>query len=618
MRKKFIYVALIPLVILLIIVYVFHNTWIELGIEYAAEEVAGAKVEIDDLQLNFSPLGIELAKMQVANPQNTWRNLFETGKMEFAIDFNQLLRGKYIIELAEVNDLQIDTKRSTDGAIDKERNKRAILAGDKLSFSKLADDAIKNTVSIPPVFDLVKLKKGFNADSLVKALDMQTVKHIDTMKSRINNLTNQWSTIKNDFETQKQKVLDIEKQVKAINPSSLNNVQSITSAIATVDNAIKTVNEISSLIDTRSASVKGSIGNITSSVSMIDDYVKSDFDKLKGMAKLPSINTKGMANLLVGSEMYKRTKNYMRLADEARATVQEYQSEPEYESPPRMVGQDIKFPEERGYPKFWIKKIKITGGTSKSAEDYFRASGVAENISDNQLLTGLPISINLEGVGNDRRTLKLTGLLDRRSDIPFDKFTASLSNVPVGEFSLGNSNFLPTKITDAVMKSTVNISIPGNKIDATAEFNLQNMKLKFETEPKTLAEQITHQVLIGIDGLNIQLRAWNTNGIFDIALSTDLDERLAQRISALIGEEIIKLQNELRKKFDAVVQEQIQKFDKFYKEKLTEVQNQLGSYETLITDKLNIVENKKAELLEQLEKQKKGFVEDKLKGLFKK
>jgi len=618
MRRKFIYVVLIPIIILLIVVYIFHNTWIESGIEYAAEEVVGAKVEIDDLQLNFSPLGIEWTKIQVANPQNTWRNLFETGRVEFAIDFNQLLRGKYIIELAEVNDLQIDTKRSTDGAIDKERNRRAILAGDKLSFSKLADDAIKNTVSIPPVFDLVKLKKGFNADSLVKALDMQTVKHIDTMKSRINDLTNQWLVIKNDFETQKQKVLDIEKQVTAINPSSLNNVQSITSTITIVDNAIKAVNEISSLINTRSASVKGSIENITSSVSMIDDYVKSDFDKLKGMARLPSINTKGMANLLVGSEMYKRTKNYMRLADEARATVQEYQSEPEYESPPRMVGQDIKFPEERGYPKFWIKRIKITGGTCKSAEDYFRASGVAENISDNQLLTGLPISINLEGVGNDRRTLKLTGLLDRRSDIPFDKFTASLSNVPIGEFSLGNSNFLPTKITDAVMKSTVNISIPGNKIDATAEFNLQNMKLKFETEPKTLAEQIAHQVLIGIDGLNIQLRAWNTNGIFDIALSTDLDERLAQRISALIGEEIVKLQNELRKKFDAVVQEQIQKFDKLYKEKLAEVQNQLGSYQALFTDKLNIVENKKAELLEQLEKQKKGFVEDKLKGLFKK
>lgn len=617
MRKKFIYVVLIPLVILLIVVYLFHNKWIESGIEYAAEEVVGAKVEIDDLHLNLSPLGLEWAQMHVANPHNTWRNLFETGKVKFNIDFNQLLRGKYIIDEVEVNDVLIDTKRSTDGAIDKDRNNRAILAGEKLSFTKLADQAIKNTVTLPPVFDLVKLRKRFNADSLVKALDMRSVKYIDTLKTQMNDLTNQWNSIKNDFETQKQKVLDIEKQISAINPSALNNVQSISSAIVAVDNSIKTVNEIKEIVNTRSVSVKNNVVNFTSLVGRVDDHVKTDFEKLKGMARLPSINTKGMANLLVGNEMYKRAMNYMNWADYARATVKKYQPEPDKESPPRMKGQDIKFPETRGYPKLWIKKIKITGGSEKGASEYFRAAGTAENISDNQNITGAPINISLNGIGNNKRTLKLTGVLDRRNEIPVDKFSASLSNVPLSEFSLGNSNFLPSKITDAVMNSSIKISIPGNKIDATAELNLRNLKLHFEAEAKNLAEQIAREILLGIDGFNVQLRMWNTSGSFDIALSTDLDERLAQRISALIGEEIKKLQNELRQKFDAVVQREIQKFDAFYKSKLNDIQNQIDNYQTLVANNLNVVENKKQELLAQLEKQKKGFLEDKLKDILK-
>jgi len=617
MRKKFIYVVLIPLTILFIVVFIFHNKWIESGVEYAAEEVVGAKVEIDNLHLNFSPLGIEWEKTQVANPQNTWKNLFETGKVKFELDFNQLLRGKYIIDVAEVNDVLIDTKRTTDGAIDKERNKRAILAGDKISFSKLADDAIKNTVDIPPVFDLVKLRKGFNADSLVKALDMGSVKHIDTMKSRVNEITNQWAAIKNDFETQKQKVLDIEKQIVAINPSQLNNVQSITSTIVLVDNSIKTVNEIKELVNTRSVSVKNSVNNFTSSVGIIDDLVKSDFEKLKGMARLPSINTKGMANLLVGSEMYKRARNYMGWADYARANIKKYQPEPDKETPPRMKGQDIKFPEDRGYPKLWIKKIKLTGGTKKNSTEYFRAEGFAENITDNQNITGLPINISLTGTGNNKRTLKLTGLLDRRNETPVDKFSASLSNVPLSEFSLGNSNFLPTKITDALMNSSISISVPGKNIDAKADFNLRNLELQFETDAKNLAEKIVREVLLGINDFDVQLRVWNTSGKFDIAVSTDLDEKLTQRISALLGEEIKKLQAELRKKFDAVVQEQLNKFEAMYTAKLNEVQNQIGVYQSLITDKLNVVENKKLELQAQLEKQKKGFIEDKLKSLLK-
>ncbi len=617
MRKRFWLVVLVPLIVFLIIVYLFHNRWIESGLEYAAEEVVGAKVEIDNLHLSLLPLGIVWSKMQVANPNDPWKNLFETGTVKFSMDFNQILRGKYIIDLVEVDDLTVDTKRTTEGSIDPERKKRAILGGDKITFSKLANDALQNMVTTTPLFDIAKLKNGFNADSLVKALDMKTVKHIDTLKNQINGLTDQWASLQKDFEAQKQKAVDLGKQISAINPSELNNVQNITSAILLTDNAIKTVNEITAAVDNRSKSVQTDIQNFTTSVGLIDNYVKDDFSKLKNMARLPSLNTNGMAQLLVGTEMYKRAKNYLRFADEARASIQKYSPQPEENpDPPRMKGQDIKFPTDRSYPKLWIKKIVITGGSASS--DYIRAQGNAFNISDNQKVTGMPLTVNLEGTGKGNRTLKLSGLFDRRSDIPLDEFTASISSVPVGEFALGKADFLPTKVTNALMNTELKISVPGNKFDATAKFNLKNISLHFDAAPKNLVEELVHKMLMGIKDFNVNLRLWNTDSRFDIALATDLDEKLSQSISAVLGEEFSKLQNELRQKFDAAVQVELQKFDKMYKAKLAEVQNQINSYQTLFADKLNIVENKKAELTAQLEKQKQGFLEDKLKGLFKK
>jgi uncharacterized protein (TIGR03545 family) len=618
MRKKLLYVILIPLVILLVVVYLFHNSWIESGIEYAMEEVTGAKVEIDDLHLDFSPLGIEWSRLQVANPNDTWRNVFETGKVKFSIELGQLLRGKYIIDLVEVEDLTIDTKRQTDGAISQERNKRAILAGDKLTFSKLAEDALKNTLTTTPLFDIAKLKKGFNADSLIKALDMKTVKHIDTLKTKIENITAQWSLLKNDFENQKQKVLDIEGQIKNINPSELNNVQNITSAIATIDKANSSINEITQLVNTKSQMVQSSIQNLSSSIGMINTYVKSDFDKLKSMARLPSINKNGMAQLLVGTEMNKRAKAYLYWIDAARTNVQKYQGQPEYEAPQRMKGQDIKFPVERGYPKFWIKKIAFSGGTDKSASDYFKAIGNAANISDNQNLSGVPLTVSLEGIGNGNRSLKLAGLFDRRNNVTLDEISASLSNVPVNDFSLGKSDFLPSKVSSAIMNTSLKISVPGNKFDATANFDLKNIKLQFEADARNVVEKLAREVLTGINEFTVSLRLWNTSGNFDIALSTDIDDKLMQKVSEVMGKEIENLQNELQTKFNAIIQDEIQKFEKKYKSKLDEIQNQYGNYLALFSSDQNLVNNKKQELTSQLEKQKRGFVEDKLKGLFKK
>jgi len=627
MRKKFLLVVLVPLLIISIIAYLFIDSWITSGLEYAGEKAVGAKVEIDGLHLHLFPLGIEWSKMQAANPNDTWKNLFQTGRVSFNINTGQLLRGKYIVNVVELKDFIVGTKRTTDGALSKEKvtsvktetgvsgegNVAANHTDNSSYFSKLADDAFKNTVTTTSLFDLAKLRNGFNVDSLISILDMKSIKHIDTLKTQIDQLNGQWSSLQKDLDAQKQKALDIEKQVKAIDVSKLNNIQNVMQAIKTVDNAKKSINDISGFVSNKTSSIKDNVQTITTSVGDLKNYVNQDFDKLKSMAKLPSINTSGMASLLVGNEMYKRAQKYLYWADFARSNIKKYSPQPDYTYPPRFKGQDIRFPEDRGYPKFWIKKVDLSGGTDKSAETYFTASGNADNISDNQRLTGQPITIALQGT-TDQRALKLGAMFDRRSDVPSDEFNVSLAGVPVSDFSLGNSSFLPTKVAKANMDTQAKLSLVGNRIDANVKFDLKNVSLQFQSQPKNVVEQLFRQVLEGVKNFNVGMRMWNTDGPFKVALSTDLDKLLAQKVSAVVGEEIARLQSDLRKKFDAKVQEQMDKFNRVYETKLADIKNQIGGYQSLLNDQLNIIDKKKQELLD---KQKKGFLQDKLKGLFK-
>lgn len=619
MRKKYLFYLLVPVVLVLIFVFFFLDNFVESTIEEAGEEITGAKVEIDNLKVHFIPVGVEWDAMHVANPNATWENLFETKKVKFEMDANQLLRGKYIIETIEMHNLVIGTKRTTDGALPEGKRKQSIISSAEKNFSRLAEDALKKTLGTNPVFDITKLKHGFNPDSLIAAFDLKSIKNIDTLKKKVDKTVAQWNGMKNDYERTKNKITEIETKIKAINVNELNNAQNILSAVSTVDNALKTVDEVTSTVNKNTTLVSNVVNNTISSIDSIDNFIKYDFERLKNAAHLPSISMPGVAQLLVGSEMYERIKKYLYWVDVARTNVAKYQGEPEIEKPARFKGQDIKFPVDRGYPKLWIKNILLTyGDDDKTIINTFKAKGQAKNITDNQKITGLPMTVDLEGYGNDNRKLSLKGLFDRRKTIPLDEYTASLAGVPVGSFKLGKSDFLPSNISNSVMATTLSIAIPGDNFDARIKFDLSNVKVNFESAPKNIAESIVQGVLKGINSFNVEFRLWNTGGSFDVALATDLDEKIAKQLSSVIGAEFQKLQDDLKAKLYAYVDKEKSKFEKQYGAKIIDVKNQLASYQAIINDKTGFIEGKKKELTDKLNQEKNNLIQDKIKNLFKK
>ena len=125
-------------------------------------------------------------------------------------------------------------------------------------------------------------------------------------------------------------------------------------------------------------------------------------------------------------------------------------------------------------------------------------------------------------------------------------------------------------------------------------------------------------VLRDINEFEISFRLWNTGGNFDLAMSTDLDTKIADRASAVLGAEFAKAQNELKSKLDAVIAGKKAEVMKLVGDRTGDVQKQLGAYQSLLNDKLAVADAKKKELTDRLDKEKNGKVNDVLKGLFKK
>ncbi len=613
MRKKFVYFILIPLLALCLVVYLFIDGWVESGLESAGEAVVGARVEIDNLKVSLSPIAVQFSRLQVASPHDPWKNIFETGKVRFALSFGQLLRGKYIIETMEVNGLVLGTKRTTNGSLPKKIEKPSEPSIFSEATASLTQEAQK-----APVFDLSKIRKELKIDSLLNVQNLRSVQYIDTLKHRVQEVSQQWQATLNDVEKSKQRVADIQANITAINVNELKTIESVTAAIGNANNAYRGLNDLNETFKNRRTSVTDQINRLNTSVNAIDDLAKADYETVRRLARLPDLSTQGIAKLLLGREILQKVDTYISYADFARTAIPKYKSKPDYEKPVRLKGQNIPFPVERAYPKWWVKKIAISGGEDKNQNpEYFYATGEVHNVSDNQRLSGFPLTIALAAAKTGGSRFTIDASFDRRPEVPIDNYRVAASNLAAGDIVFGQANFVPSRITKAMVNVSAQTSVPGDRFDANVNLVFRDLSLVFDRQPQNDIERITREVLASITGFNVGLRMWNTGGPLAVALSTDLDEQLAARTKKVIGDELARLQNDIRTKVNQVIAEKRAEFDKLFNQKKEEALLQLRSYESLVNQNLSLLDGKKKELDARIEQAKKKGLEDALKGLFK-
>jgi uncharacterized protein (TIGR03545 family) len=636
MRKKFVSFILVPIIIFLIVIYLFIDSWITSGLEYAGEKAVGAKVEIDHLHVTINPIGIEFARLQVANPDSGWKNLFETGKVRFALNFGQLLRGKYIIETMEVNNLILGTKRTTDGSIPKPKEKtpHPPIAFDSTGkplanlppLTEQAMPALNPEGSKPSTsFDLDKIKRELKIDSLLNPNNLATFQRIDTLKKQINDAGVQWQTSLDEIDKSKGKLAEIESRVKSIDLGNIKNMQSANDALNNAKSILNDVkNEKSSFINRKSALTDG-VNGFGVSLKSLDDLAAQDFRNVVSMAHLPDVSMKGIAEMVLGKDLLKKAYTYLGYVERARMKIQNTSDAPPIETPKRLQGQNIQFSVEHAYPKFWIKKILISGGTDKTEDpQYFSAKGQILNISNDQRATGMPITVNLMATKGGTTTLSLDASFDRRKEIAVDNYKAQLSGLEVKEMSLGQSDFLPTKVSNAVADASIIVDVPGRHFDSNAKIVFKNMNLSFDRDPNGLVECIVRDVLASVKGFNINLRMWRNEDKFDVAFTTDLDDQLTSRTKRVIGDEVAKIQNDLRNKLNSKIAEKRQEVEGLFGEKKDMVTNRLKEFENQLNDKSALVESKKKEIENSIGQEKKKQTDDiskkakdALKGLFK-
>ncbi len=179
----------------------FAGTITKSIMESAFTDLNNAKVDIDSVDITYSPLSMSVKNIQVTDPANPMMNSVQIGQARFAVSFGDLLFKKLIIDDMSLSDIQINTARRYSGALKKKD------ITDKSKTSESLFDFDMPEIDFPDLDDIMAREK-LTAESLIEDLNKDFDNTQDSWKKiksdvvneqRWNNHKTRYEKIKKDF-----------------------------------------------------------------------------------------------------------------------------------------------------------------------------------------------------------------------------------------------------------------------------------------------------------------------------------------------------------------------------------------------------------------------------------
>jgi len=616
MRPKGIIALLIIGMIFGAIFYLLSDKLIERGLEKAGESAVGAKVEIDNLKLNLVELSISLDRLQVTNPNDTWKNLFETSRMSFDMEVAPLARKKIIINDVTIAGIRIGTKRQTDGALPKSET------DESTGWFEKASESLKEQVADAPVLKLGILKQKVNVDSLFALINIQSPGLMAAARQDADLTFKKWQTELASFNP-KDDLAKMETQINEIKSSDPKNLQQMISTLDKAKSAYNTLNKLKNDLDSKRKSASVDLKKVTNTLKEVDNWIENDFNAIKDKANLGKFTPNNIGKMLFGETILLPALGFLKYIDLGRKympVAQQFLASGKVENPPRLKGQDIRYPLENARPDFLMEHVLISAATNQQDTSLVMSvSGEVNGITSDPRLYGSPLTLELQVNLPKSKGYGITGRFDHTKDVAEDRIEVKASGVRFGEIALPERPYLPVKVDANRGNLSAELNLIGDEFVFDINLTASSVKFLFaeETENGDVISKATRSVFDSIDKLKISA---GISGRIDnprLSIRSNIDDILAQRVQALIGESARAARTEIRYRIASMTGPKKQELSAFINKNQKEITGELDQIQQAVDEKLAVIDEKRREIEQKIEREKKKGI-NKLKDIFKK
>src|SRR5690606_13888002 len=115
------YEAIIPVLILSLLTFIYFSVYFDRHVkslaEYIGTQINGAEVNIEEVDISFIKGSLTVSRLEVTNLEDNLKNTIEIEKMHFKLLWDALLRMKFVIDDASIDNVMLMSKRRRPGKV---------------------------------------------------------------------------------------------------------------------------------------------------------------------------------------------------------------------------------------------------------------------------------------------------------------------------------------------------------------------------------------------------------------------------------------------------------------------------------------------------------------------
>ena len=507
--------------------------------ENAGTALLGARVDIERLHLDLFAGKVELRGLTVASPQESMRNLVEAEELVADIDFLPLLEKKVVIDRLAAKGLRFGTARTTPGfttgglATPAEEAKR-----DAIAFAQRLN---------VPLLDLATGK--ISLDSLDPAR-LETIRAAATLGTRADSSNQAWRTALDSVRVGAT-VDSVEAAVQRLRGARATD-------LAAIDAARRTLEQVKRTRDQVTAVERGLTSGVTALRRGVDDLQAAkqrDYAFARSLVKLPSLDAANVGAALFGGAAIARFQQALYWTTLARRYMPPGLLPQEDPGPKRVrrAGTNVRFPRERAYPGFLLREgelsFQLAGDSGTASRDY---AGRLAGLTSQPALYGRPTTFDASAPA-----LRVGALLDHVGAVARDTAAGTIGGVRLPAIDLPG---VPLTLEPGAGDVTLAFALTGDSLRARWSVRAGAVRWTRDStaggETSTLDQLIT-RVLQGIAQLDLSAEVRGTLASPSLSVRSNLDEAVATRLRAELGEEVAAAERRVRAEVDRLVDDKV-------------------------------------------------------------
>ena len=550
------------------LVNIYKNPLVKRGLQYALENIFWAKADIDYVNLKIFDSSLVIKGVAVANKDKPMENLFEIGNI--SVDFNlvELLKKKFVMDLAQCTGITYGTPRKTSGALPeyvlkakKEKQRKRDEAFEKKKEELLAALAAQAQDEITDILGFYD-PETFLKDSLNS---LQTPAMKDEIVDDMTTIYKDWQ---NEIESTKDQVKEFGKEVKKYTkmdiskidtPQELNDLlMQINETKKKAEAFEKRAEDISDHFVRDTKTVQGLADKFQSSVKHDSDFIQTRIKSIKvpdiddGKRIISSCFDTFFATLL--GKWYPYVKDGIDMAKDFQQSGKTLPKLPEKQKKQkklvvRLKGRDVTY--RKDLPSFLMREIRLGGN---SPDKKFSIEGAVFNICNDADLLDKPITGGIDLLRGGY-TEKLDFLGDFRTspkgnmvDVNFTGKTYPMKlQVPNAKKLKG----MPTIDGKALVKANIYYD-KNEKLGTSAALILDPASITATSFKPDFIYDLYSRVLATINEVDFDIGfAYSKQDKLDFDLDTNVDRQVVRGIKKVMNEELAKLKKQLEKEVNS-------------------------------------------------------------------